>query len=110
MKEVKHYVADDGKIFDNASECFKYELETLSEKHEGYKIYDGLIILDSDDMSAISAVKIISENRAYCEGYEIYDDGIGDYVNWDNNDPKDVAILKKLDEENMFIDFVDYED
>lgn len=110
MKEVKHYVADDGKIFDNASECFKYELETLSEKHEGYKIYDGLIILDSDDMSAISAVKIISENRAYCKGYEICDDGMGEPISWETDDPKDVAILKKLDEETEFIDFIDDED
>lgn len=109
MKEVKHYVADDGKIFDNASECFKYELETLSEKHEGYKIYDGLIILDSDDMSAISAVKI-NGDEVYCEGYEICDDGMGEPISWDNDDPKDVAILKKLDEENMFIDFVDEEE
>lgn len=109
MKEVKHYVADDGKIFDNASECFKYELETLSEKHEGYKIYDGLIILDSDDMSAISAVKI-NGDEVYCEGYEICDDSMGESISWDNDDPKDVAILKKLDEENMFIDFVDEEE
>lgn len=108
MKEVIVYIANDGKQFFKESECVRYEL-SVAEKHNGFKYYEELVVLDNDPNFGICAAKNISDNEVMCLGHNLldFDNPYSKRIVKIINEPKYVDILKKLIKDDVFIEFID---
>ena len=78
MEEIKRYKAFDGQMFDNQSECMKYEADLLNRKEIECKMLNCLQIHKS------TIINFLDLAKGYCNTFSIAEDCKGCVFQNDN--------------------------